>query len=161
MLPRFRHFRSKNKTLALLVIVYHSSIILFLCSLALISFAPRVAQVTGLVALVLLVVFLVTGFFRKNLLVDGEDVSAFKMVRRFRGYSVIVISLFLMFSLYVGLNRVGVLPGIYSDELPRAYLKLVDQTSSRGETDSDGKKKYEEFMENYQQFLKHQDMRRQ
>lgn len=161
MISRFRHFQNKNSFLAILVIFYHLSIILFLASLAMVPFAPKIAEVTGVAALILLLVFIAAGFFRKDLLVDGEKVSAFKMVRRFKGHSVIIIFLFLLFSLYVGFNRIGVLPDIYSDEFPRAYFKLVDQASSKKEKPVDGKYKYEEFMEKYQQFLKHNNINNQ
>jgi len=161
MILRFRHFQNKNNFLAMLVIVYHLSIILFLASLAMVPFAPKIAEVTGAAALILLLVFIAAGFFRKDLLVDGENVSAFKMVRRFKGHSVIIVSLFLLFSLYIGFNRIGVLPDIYSDEFPRAYFELVDKATSKKEKPVDGKYKYEEFMEKYQQFLKHNKIKDQ
>jgi hypothetical protein len=161
MILRFRHFQNKNNFLAILVVIYHLSMILFLASLAMVPFAPKMAEVTGAVALIFLLVFIATGFFRNNLLVDGENVSAFKMVRLFKGHSVVIGSIFLLFSLYVGFNRIGVLPDIYSDEFPRAYFKLVDQASSKKEKPVDGKYKYEEFMEKYQQFLKHNNIKGQ
>lgn len=161
MILRFRHFKNKNNFLAMLVIVFHLSIILFLGSLAMLPFAPKIAEVTGVVALILLLGFIAAGFFRKDLLVDGENVSAFKMLRRFKGHSVIIVSLFLLFSLYVGFNRIGVLPDIYSDEFPRAYFELVDKATSKKENPVDGKYKYEEFMEKYQQFLKHNKIKDQ
>ena len=55
----------------------------------------------------------------------------------------------------------GVLPGIYSDEYPRAYFEMVDQAASKQEKQVDGKYKYEEFMEKYQQFLKHNNVKSQ
>jgi hypothetical protein len=155
MILRFRHFQNKNNFLAMLVIVYHLSIIFFLASLAIVPFAPKIAEVTGVAALILLFGFIAAGFLKKNLLVEGENVSAFKMVRRFKGHSIIIVSLFLLFSLYVGFNRIGVLPDIYSDEFPRAYFKLVDQASLKKEKAVDGKLKHEDFMEQYQLLLKH------
>jgi hypothetical protein len=103
----------------------------------------------------LLLGFIVAGFFRKDLLVDGENISAFKMVTYFKDHSIIIISLFLLFSLYVGFNRVGLLPGIYSDEFPQAYYDLVDKAASREEKPISGRYKHEEFKVKYDQFLKH------
>lgn len=155
MIFRFRHFQYRNNFLAVLLILYHLSILLFMVSLALVSFAPKIGEVTGAVALVLLLVFIVTGFLKKNLLVDGENISALKIVRRFRDHSVIIVTIFLLFSFYIGLNRIGVLPGIYSDEFPRAYLKLVNEATSGKEKAVDGRYKHEEFIKTYQQFLHH------
>lgn len=155
MILRFRHFQSRNSFLAMLVIVYHLGIILFLTSLAIVPFAPKIAEVTGIAALILLFGFIAAGFLKKSLLVEGENISAFKMVRLFKGHSIIIVSLFLLFSLYAGFNRIGVLPDIYSDEYPRAYNKLVDGSASGKEKTADGKLKHEEFMEQYQLLLKH------
>ena len=159
MLLRFRHFRGKNNFLAILVIIYHLSIIIFLSSLALVPFAPKIAEGTGAVSFILLLVFITAGFFRKELLVDGEIVSAFRMVRRFKDHSVIIVSLFLLFSFYLGFNKIGVLPNIYSDEFPRAYFELLDNAASKKEKSIEGKYKYEEFMDQYQQFLKHNNIK--
>jgi hypothetical protein len=60
-----------------------------------------------------------------------------------------------LFSLYVGFNRIGLLPGIYSDEFPQAYYNLVDQAASREEKPINGRYKHEEFKVEYDQFLKH------
>lgn len=155
MILRFRHFQKKNKLIAIVVIVYHLSIILFLGSLAMIPFAPKIAEFTGAAALILLAVFIIAGLFLKDLLVDGENISVFKIIRRFKGHSIIIVTLFLLFFLYVGFNRIGVLPDIYSDEFPRAYFELVDKATSKKEKPVDGKYKHEEFLEKYQRFLRH------
>lgn len=155
MILHFRHFWPKNYFLAILVLVFHLSIILFLISLAMILFAPKIAEVTGILAFVLLLVFIAARFLKKDFLVDGENISAFSMVKNFKDHSIIIVSLFLLFSLYTGLNGIGVLPGIYSDEFPRAYFELVDKATSKKEKPVGGKYKYEEFMEKYDQFLKH------
>jgi len=155
MILRYRQFEKKNQVLSVLVIVFHLSIVLFLTSLALVPFLPKIAEATGIGSFALLLIFVIAGFLKKNLLVEGEPFSAFKMVRQYKGHSVIIVTLIAMFSFYVGFNRIGILPGIYSDEYPRAYFKLVDEATTGKEKPVDGKYKYEEFIEQYQQFLKH------
>lgn len=159
MILRFNHFRAKNSFLAMLGLFFHLSIILFLISLATVPFSPKLSEFTGAGAFILLLIFLLAGFFRRDLLVDGEKVSAFTMVKRFKDHSVIIVSLFLLFSLYIGFNRIGLLPGIYSDEFPRAYFELVENATSKKEKPVDGKYKYEEFMKKYEQFLKNNDIK--
>ena len=159
MMIRFRYYQQKNYFLALLVFFFHLSIILFLASLTLVPFAPKTSEVTGAVALVLLVGFIVAAFFKNELLVEGEKISAFKMIGNLKDHSVIIVSLFLLFSLYLGFNRMGILPGIYSDEFPRAYFELVDKAATKKEKPVDGKYKYEEFMKKYQQFLEHNNLK--
>ena len=86
--------------------------------------------------------------------------SAFKMVKGFKDHSIIIVSLFLLFALYFGFNKIGILPGVYSDEYPKAYYKLVDEAAKRNENPVDGKYKYEEFKEKYDRFLEHHNIKK-
>ncbi len=158
MILRFRQFRHKNILLAIFVLVFHLSIILFLISLAIIPFAPKLAEALGTGAFILLLSFIVAGLFRQHFLVEGENVAAFKTVTHFRDHSVIIITVFVLFALYTGFNRIGILPGIYSDEFPKAYFELVDKAATRKEKPVNGRYKYDEFMEKYQLFLEHNKM---
>ena len=63
MTLRFRESQAKNAFLAMFVLVFHLSIVLFLFSLAMVPFVPRIAEVTAAVALVLLLSFIVASFF--------------------------------------------------------------------------------------------------
>ena len=159
MILRYRHFQPRNSFLARLVLVFHLSIILFLISLAMVPFAPKITEIAGTGAFVFLLGFIVAGFFKGDLLADGENISAFKMVRHFKDHSIVIGTLILLFSLYIGFNRIGVLPGIYSDQFPRAYFELVNKATSKKEKPVDGKYKYQEFMKKYEQFLKNNDIK--
>lgn len=159
LLPRFRLLKGQNKYLAMLSLVFHLSIILFLISLVLFPFKPKVGEGAGIIACALMFVLIIAGFLKRKIMVDGENVNAFTMIKRFNDHSVIIVSLFLLFTLYVGFNRVGVLPGIYSDEYPQAYYDLVNKASSGKEEPVDGKNKYEIFKEQYDQFLIHHSIK--
>jgi hypothetical protein len=151
---RFRYFQKRSRYLGIMVLTFHLDIIFFLASLALVLFSRATAQVTGGIALLLLLCFVAAGLIRKQVLVEGNNLSSFKMVVNFKGHSIILATLILLFSLYFGLNRVGVLPAIYSDEYPKAYFELVDQASSGKEKPIHGRYKYHELMEKYDQLLK-------
>ena len=155
MVSRFRYYQKKDKWLAVLAIAFHLSIIFFLSSFALLLFAPSVAEVTGVVAMAFLLFFIVGGFLRKQVLIDGNNLSAFKMVTGFRDHSIILTTFFLLVSVYFGLNRVGVLPAIYSDEYPQAYFELINQPTARREKTANGEYKYQDFLKKYKEFLKH------
>ena len=154
MVFRSRNFQAKNKLLALFIIIFHLSIVLFLISLALAPFFPVIAEPIGVGSFALLLIFIIGGFLKKNLLVEGELLSSFRVVRQYKGHSVILITLLVMFSFYFGFNKLGILPGIYSDEYPRAYFELVDKATTGQEKPVDGKYKHEEFVEKYRQFVR-------
>ena len=160
MIVRYRHFWPKNSLLAMLVLVFHMSIILFLISLFLFPFTAKTAEYSGVGAFGLLSIFIIAGILNKKLLVAGEHITAFAIVRKFKDHSVIIVALILMFSFYFGFNKIGVLPGIYSDEYPRAYFELVNKATTEQEKVVDGKYKSELFMEKYQQFLEHNKIKK-
>ncbi len=155
MILRYRDIKPGNSMLAMLILLFHLSIILFLISLVIVPFAQKISEITGIIAFVLLIIFIIIGLIKKNLLTDGADISAFRMITYFKDHSIILASLFLLFSLYFGFNKAGLIPGIYSDEFPQAYYKLVNDAASKNEKPVDGKYNYEKFKEQYDQFLKH------
>jgi hypothetical protein len=159
MILRYRYYQPKNNFLSTFVLIFHLSIVLFLVSLVMAPFAPKTGEVTGTIALVLLLVFIVAALFKKDLLVEGVNMSAFKMIKHFRDHSIIIVSLFLLFSLYFGFNMAGILPGVYSDEFPKVYFELVDKAASGKEKPVDGKYKYGEFKKKYDEFIKHNSIK--
>lgn len=155
MILRYREFQAKNKVLSFLIIIFHLSVVLFLASLALVPFFPQVAEATGIGSFALLLIFVLTGYLKKNLLVAGNPVSAFQMIRQYKGHSMIIVTLIIMFSFYIGFNKIGILPGVYSDEFPRVYYQLVKRAALKKEKPVDGRYKHENFKEKYDQFLRH------
>lgn len=154
MFTRYRYYLNKNRFLSILIIIFNISIILFLLTLALMLFYPSLAEITGITATALLICFIAAGFIRKKNLVNGENLSAFKAIINLKGHSIILATLFILFSLYLGLNKAGVIPAIYSDEYPKAYFVLLNQATSGKEKPVDGKYQYQLFLEKYELFLK-------
>jgi hypothetical protein len=156
---RYRRLVSRNRRLALMGAIFHLSIILFLVSLILIPFAPQNAERVGMLAFASLIVFIIGAFVKKDDMVDGNKVTTMQMVTGYRDHSIVLASLFLLFSLFAAFNKTGLLPPIYSDEFPRAYFELVEKASSKKEKAVDGKYKYEEFMKKYKEFLEHHNIK--
>jgi hypothetical protein len=154
MMIRYGDLTTRNKLLSLFVVIFHLSIVFFLVSLAFAPFLPATAEAIGIGSFALLMIFIVGGFLKKNLLVEGNPVSPFQVIRRYKGHSIILVTLILMFSFYFGFNKAGLLPGVYSDEYPRAYFELLDKATAGQEKAVNGKYSYEEFMENYKKFVR-------
>jgi hypothetical protein len=64
----------------------------------------------------------------------------------------LLVCIFTIMVLYTGLTRVGLLPTMYSDDFPQAYFRMVNADNSKKETN--GKYKHQEFKEQYEAFLK-------
>lgn len=154
MILSYRDLQGKNAFLARLLLAFHLSLVLFLISMVLVPFAPNSTQYTSAAAIVLLLIFLIVGFMKRDLLVEGEKNSAFSMVRKSRDHSILIMSIFALFSLYIGLNKIGLLPSLYADEYPKSYYELVNEATTKQEKSVDGKYKHELFKEKYEQLLK-------
>ena len=151
---RYHRLVFRNRRLAWLGLIFHLSIILFLISLIMIPFAAQKAEWVGMVAFTLLLMFIIGAFVKRDDLVDGNKVNTIQMITGYRDHSIVLASLFLLFSLFAAFNKAGLFPAIYSDKFPQAYFKLVDDATSGKEKPVNGKYKYEEFMKKYDQFQK-------
>lgn len=156
---RYRRLADKNQRLAILGFFFHLSIILFLLSMMLAPFTIQAAEWVGVAGFFFLLIFILGALIKKYHLVDGNNVTVLQMITGYRDHSIVLAILFLLLSIFVSLNNAGLLPAIYSDELPRAYFELVNDASSGKEKPVDGKYKYGEFMKEYQQFLERNKVR--
>lgn len=153
MFQRYTGLKTKNMKLARLSLLYHLSLILFILSLVLAPFLPQFYAYIGMAAFGLLAGFLMIGLSVPHYSLDGADVSGLKLVAGLRDRSMILLSLFFIFSIYMGLTRIGVLPAMYSDEYPQAYFKLVNKAETVNENRSDSKVNHQEFKEKYEDFI--------
>ena len=149
----FRQINQKNKALARLILIAYLGIVLFCIAMVEITFKPRIARWTGGLAIVLVFIFLLSGLFKRNFMLEGESKSAFSILAGFKDRLYLLLSLFIIFSLYFGLSGAGILPKLYSDKFPQAYFELVNKAETGKEEPVNGKFKYQEFKKNYDQFV--------
>lgn len=143
----------KNATLAAIILLYYLSLVLFFIALAFLPFLPVVASYIGALAFILFTGVLIAALLSRKFLIDGEEISVIGQVYDGKDYSVILLSMFFIMSLYTGLSRVGILPSLYSDDYPQAYFTLVDQAESGKEESKDGSYRHEEFKKKYNDFI--------
>lgn len=155
MRNKFSFLKPKNNFLSVLILVFYLAIILYFISLGSITFLPKLSETAGILAFAFLIGFMIAGLTNRNFLVDGENTSAFKIVSRLKDNSILIISLFLLFTLYKGFTKEEILPKVYSDEFPQTYFELVNKAESGKENSVNGKYKYEEFKEEYDRFVEH------
>ncbi|NJN42640.1 MAG: hypothetical protein HC811_10830 [Flammeovirgaceae bacterium] len=138
----------------LLVGFYYSSIVFYLLSMVLVPFLPGMAEPAGGIGFALLLGFLGLSFLRKTILVNGNKIVPIRYVGAFKDRSVLLLSLFLMFTFYMGFTKIGVIPKMYSDAYPQQYFNLVNQAETgQNEEDNNRKVLHEEFKEEYDRFI--------
>ncbi|MEJ0081733.1 MAG: hypothetical protein WDM78_12490 [Puia sp.] len=149
----FRQINGENKTLATLILIAYLSIVLFCIAMVEITFKPRIARWTGGLAMVLVFVLLLSGLFKRHFMFEGESKSVFSIIAGFKDRLYLLLSLFIIFSLYFGLSGANILPKLYSNKFPQAYFEMVNNAETGKEKPVNGEFKYEEFKKNYDLFV--------
>ena len=155
MIRHYRHYESKNKILALLVAVFYLSIVSFFLAMVMTSFNAETVKITGGIACVLVLGAVLFSLFNGNFLVVGEKTTAVKTISGFRDRYFLLISLFILFAIYVGFTGSGVLPGYIPINIPKKayYTGVINHAETGKEKPIDGRFEYETFQKNYEQFL--------
>lgn len=90
-------------------------------------FPQNIAWVAILLALTCQIAFVVFGWWKGWVIINGEETSAWKKVIQFRNKSGIQLIFFTLASLYFILNAAHLLPPLYNGSLPNGYTKVVNQ----------------------------------
>lgn len=155
MLKAYVIAKPKNKSLAILVLIFYSSVVLYLISMIAAPFLSVVSEPMGMAAFGLIVIAIIGNLVLGNMLIDNEKTTAYRFILTLRDRSMVLIALFLLFTSYLAFTKVQLLPTLYSDEFPQSYYNLVNQAETGKEIPVNGKFKHEVFKENYEIFLKH------
>lgn len=153
----WKELRKSSSGLGIRTSLFYGSIIFYLLSMISVPFWPFMAEPFGGLGFFLGLVFLAIGIQKIVTTEEGEKISAIDYVSKFRDRSVVLIFLFLLFTAYMGLTKIGVLPKMYSDEYPQAYFELVNRAESGQEDPENGKYKHQEFKEAYDTFIEKSD----
>lgn len=149
----FKEISPKNRVLALLVLCFYASLILYILSMTVIPFLPVFSEVFGILAFILLIIFAVISYWKKQMHYGADKASSISVIVGNKDRSIFLMSLFLLFTVYMGLSKIEVLPKMYSDEYPQAYFELVNKAEMGQDEAVEGKYKHEEFKEEYEKFL--------
>jgi hypothetical protein len=153
LLHSWKILNNGSRVLAILMVLYHGSIILYIASMISVPFIPQLAEPMGGIAFALLLAFLFFSFRKKDIMLEGEKVTGLSYVSKFKDRSIVLLTLFVLFTAYMGLTKIDILPKMYSDEYPQAYFELVKQAEAGKEKPVNGKYKHEEFKEMYDRFV--------
>jgi hypothetical protein len=126
--------------------LYFLALLLYISS----NYLPeRGVWIVIVLALACQAAFLVFGWWKGWVILNGEETSAFKKVIQFRNKSGIQLIFFTLASLYFVLNAAGLLPPLYNGSLPNGYSNVVNQwQQDKSKTDpTEFEKAYKKFLE--------------
>lgn len=152
-MSKTKSYGNKNIKLRYLIILYYGSLVFFTLSIGIGVLIPSLTEILGVLAAVLLGLFIMgTYYFRKQLL-DGVEIDTPQYLRKVVGNSVILMTGYLLISVYSGLHMIGALPPLYTDEVPHAYIELINDAETGKERAVDGMYKHEVYKQSYDSFL--------
>lgn len=149
---------NENSRIRNLIILYYASIIIFSLSIGIAVFVASLTEILGIFAAILLGLFILGTYLNRKLLLDGVEIKTPQYLRKITGNSVVLMTGYLLISIYSGLYMIGVLPPLYTDEIPHAYIELIKDAETGVEKPVDGLYKHEIYNVAYTEFLeKHEN----
>jgi hypothetical protein len=152
-LDQYRQMEEFNKLMARILLVYYLSVIGFLLSIVSRPFNTLISQAVGAVGGLLIGIIIVAILFKNKQMVNGEETGIIGHVRSRKDHSSLLVTGFFFISFYVGLNFLNVLPPLYTDEVPKAYIELVNKAETGRENAVDGKFQHDAYKEEWEKFL--------
>jgi hypothetical protein len=125
----------------------------YILSMTIIPLLPIFSEVIGIVAFVLLILFGIISFRNKQMNYGADKVTSISLIARNKDRAILLMSLFVLFTAYVVLSKIEVLPKMYSDEFPQAYFELVNKAEMGDVESIEGIAKHEKFKEEFEKFL--------
>lgn len=158
----FPRMLKQSSYLAGMVVLFYGSISLFILSMTITPFYPVMAEPAGIAAFILIIIFAAVSLVKKQVFYQGEKINAIKLATRAEHRTVVLLSLFVLFSLYIGLNKINVIPAVYSDEFPKVYFELVNRAEAGEDTSADDLYHHDRYKEEYDRLInKHYNTFRQ
>ena len=149
----FRELRETNSETSRIVASYYLSLVFFLCSVLLRPLSAQVSQGFGGVGGLFLGLFVLGAIFRRKQIIAGIETTVMEYVRSRGDHTSMLMTGFLLISIYVGLNFLGFLPTLYTSEVPKVYIELVNQAETGKEVAVDGKFQHDQYKEELDKFL--------
>lgn len=146
-----KHF--EKSAYRFMMIMIHSSIVMYITSMILVPFFPRYSEPFGIAGFILFIGFFVIAIVVRQIINNDENIPIIQYLTRIKDRSIVLIAIFMIFTAYMGLTKIGLVPKMYTDEYPKAYFELVNRAESSNEKSVNGEYKHEEFKEMYDKFI--------
>lgn len=144
---------NENRLLCVYSTFFYLSIIFYTSSMVIVIINPAFSEPLGGLGFGFLLLYLGGGLYYRNLFYKGEKYSALNYLNRFSTKSILMMAVYVLFTMYMGLTKFDLIPKLYSSEYPQAYLKLVNEAESGKEKPVEGKFKHEKFKAKYDEFV--------
>ena len=152
----FRVLKSQNKKLFLTISLLYASIVLYSMALVINPFSNFVSEIAGFLGLITLLLALVFKVSIKSIIVKDKEVGLTKYLSLLPNRSYLLLSLFLLFTIYTAASLFDFIPEIQSSTMPKGYYELVKEAENGKDIEVNGRYRYQEYRERMENFNRKQ-----
>jgi hypothetical protein len=148
----FNALKDENKQLFLTLSLLYASIAMYSMALVLNPFSNFISEIAGFLGLITLILAVLSKVNIKSIVVKDKEISLTKYLSLLPNRSYLLLSLFLLFTIYSAARVFDFIPEIQSSTMPKGYYELVKEAESGKDIPLDGRYKYQEYrarMENF------------
>jgi hypothetical protein len=135
------------------IMAYYCGVILFLVSFAVSPYFRQAGIIAGVVAFILILVFITGAFLLPGIRRGWEHNHALHIINGFRDRSFILACIFFLMALYGSAVRIGWLPPLYSDAYPKVFFDLGSRVEQRPGNAPSKEISQQEFKEKFERFV--------
>jgi hypothetical protein len=154
----YKTVRSNNAPLFMSMALFYTCIGIFTLSLVLNPISASIAEITGFIGFITFILAVLSTLRIKAISVKNGEISITKYLAIQPNRATLLLSLFLLFSLYTGANMFNIVPDIQSSTMPQGYYELVREAENGMDKAADGKYRYQVYREHMEKFMQNQGL---
>lgn len=147
-----------NKVLSNFMILFYSSILLYLLALVLNPINKLSSEIIAVLGLILLVLAILASFRVRSVVIRDKEVTLSNYLAKLPNNSMVIISLLAIYTIYSAAVMTNVIPDIHSTNMPEGYYKLVKKAENGTDLKIDGQYEYQIYKEHLERFYRNQGL---
>lgn len=151
--------KNDNRQLFISLALFYSSIAIFTLSLTLNPVSNYYSEIAGFVGFSIFILAVLSTFRIKSITSKGSEISITKYLSIQPNRATLLLSLYLLLTVYSAATLFKIIPGIQSSKMPKGYYELVKNAENGVELPEDGQYKYQLFKERMEVFMEKQGLK--
>lgn len=148
-----------NKPLFITVNLFYASIALYAFAMLLNPMNRSISEIIGAAGFIIILLSFIYSRTIKSITIKGKEVNWSRFMTTRKNKSVLLSSLFILFTLYAITNTLKIIPEIQSSRLPKGYYELVKEAENGSDVAKNGKFRYQEFRQQMEKFAEDQGIK--
>jgi len=155
----YNTLKNENRQLFVSLALFYACITIFTLSLALNPISNFFSQIAGFIGVITFIMAVLSAFRIKSITAKGSEISITKYLSIQANSAMLLLSLYLLLTVYSATTLFNIIPGIHSSKMPKGYYELVKSAENGTDLQEDGKYTYQLYKERMEHFMKKQGLK--